>query len=77
MTRPEDLEGDRLLDREHGEVVTVDRVVGNVHRLGDGAVELKRSDGSTYFVRYLELGFNLDDRFGRPTATDGSGDTEE
>ena len=77
MTRPEDLEGDRLLDRDLGEVVRVDRVEADVTRLGEGAVELRRSDGSTYFVRYLELGFNLDDRFARPTAADGSGDTEE
>ena len=58
-------------------VVRVDRVEADVTRLGEGAVELKRSDGSTYFVRYLELGFNLEDRFARPTAADGSGDTEE
>lgn len=77
MTRPEDLEGDRLLDRDLDEVVRVDRVEADVSRLGEGAVELRRSDGSAYFVRYLELGFNLDDRFARPTATDGSGDTEE
>ena len=77
MTRPEDLEGDRLLDRDLDEVVRVDRVEADVTRLGEGAVELKRSDGSTYFVRYLELGLNLEDRFARPTAADGSGDTEE
>ena len=76
MTRPEDLKGDRLLDRDLDEVVRVVRVEADVTRLGEGAVELKRSDGSTYFVRYLELGFNLDDRFARPTAADGSGDTE-
>ena len=77
MTRPEDLEGDRLVDRDLDEVVRVDRVEADVTRLGEGAVELKRSDGSTYFVRYLELGFNLEDRFARPTAADGSGATDE
>lgn len=76
MTRPEKLKGEELLDREEGEVVTVARVAGDIDRLGQGAVVLKRPDGSTYLVRYLELGFNLDDRFAWPTATDGSGDID-
>jgi len=76
MTRPEELKGEEPLDREEAEVVKVARVAGDIDRLGQGAVVLERPDGSTYLVRYLELGLNLDDRFAWPTATDGSGDIE-
>ena len=77
MTRPEDLVGDRLLDRDADEIVTVERVEGDIGRLGEGVVELRRPDGSTDIVRYLELGFNLSGRFARPAAADGSGESGE
>lgn len=77
MTRPEDLVGDRLLDSGADEIVTVERVEADIGRLGEGIVELRRPDGSAEIVRYLELGFNLDGRFARPAAADGSGESGE
>jgi hypothetical protein len=74
MTRPQDLVGEKVRDTELGEAVRVERVEELPNRLGDGVVELRRPDGSTYFAHYLELGFNLDGRFAPPADMAASDD---